>query len=234
MRRVARRFSVIVCIGMVLLLGTTFRPAEAAAATQCSRSNSCLVTTSTTEHVSLGHVDLPPTDAYQTRVTGILFVFDRRTGLSSTYFTYDAAFSVPPDSAEVTAAFVAATSSVSSTLTGYAQAAGAVVQSASYSLPLLLGSNVSTNTVHRLQTARTQTVTITETEGPATIFIGRDKSQSFFVPAGYVDQNTNTDTTITHTSVTQIVTTHFAWYVIYARAILSSPPPPPCEFPPFC
>ena len=134
-------------------------------------------TTSTTHHTTYTRVDLPDVQAYQTTVLAYLH---GTGGGASLVFQQTVPTSIGSPGGQ------GAVAQAASAL----QAAGA----GSIPGPALVASATSAHTdflgnqVNHID----QTVTTTQTFGPATILIGDDQSQTFFVAAGTENFNTNT------------------------------------------
>lgn len=166
----ARRAAPLVVVGLWGVLGLAGGTAGAAVGTGATTT----FTTSTSSHSTFTRVDLAPVQANQTRVTAVLggvIVFDETVG--------DA-----PGSGAVLALEEEATSKL--------QAAGA----GAISGPTLVESHQVADTAYLGDqvTGTPQTTTTTSAIGPQTILVGEEGSQSFFVPAGTVNFNTNTHT----------------------------------------
>jgi hypothetical protein len=141
-------------------------------------------TTSSTQSTTVTRVDLPTVQNYSTRVVGL------SSDQFGTAVVFDQTVLHAPTSQEVSNLFNQARDAIRSHNPG-----------ATISNPTLVDSNQTSQTrlVSEQQNVVT-TITTVETRGPATIMIGPNLSQSFFVVAGTLNKNTNTDT---HTFITQ-------------------------------
>ena len=154
-------------------------------------------TVSTSNHTTTNHVDLPPRDAFVTRVVGVApngqTVFDQSTPNA-------------PSSPQAQALFAAARTAV-------AAAPGTVAETG----PTLIGSSDSSNTAHVADVLNFQSFSFTATTqvGPGVTLIGDDQSELYFLPPGCTNRDDGSvtlnfvdsqfQTTVTHASEFEIV-----------------------------
>jgi hypothetical protein len=192
------RLAAVIAAVIAPLASGALVPAEAA-----TRAGSTSYTTSTSFHVTFIRQVEPTIDQYQTRIIGQLNVS------GGVVTMYDQTFAARFDSAEVNAGVQQANISI---VNGPC-APGTQVWSIS---PLSrVYSHLSIGTVYRGSFHIIQTVTVTHTVGPASIFIGLNQSQTLFVPEGSDNYNTNTNETLAITEVRQTVFAHSETYVLF-------------------
>ena len=135
-------------------------------------------TTSTTNHATNARLDLPAATVYHTRVIGVL--------ASGAPVLFDMTTDHAPNSAEVNALFTQANQQLRN--------AGAVKLSTP---ALTASSNITGPKLHVgdqtvvFPSGVNDTWTTSYTVGPTTIVVGENQSQSFFIPIGASDVNTN-------------------------------------------
>jgi hypothetical protein len=163
-------------------------------------------TTSTTHHDTHTRVDLTPVDAYETRVVaeaGGAVVFER-------------AFGAAPGAPAVVAAVGEARSAL--VAGGACSISGPVEEGA--------GSAAADAQVDEEFDHEETSVTTTTTFGPATILIGEDQSQVFFVAPGTTNVNVNTHTESFYDQLFQNTVTQEVTYRL-TGAPCGVPPPDP-------
>jgi hypothetical protein len=174
-----------------------------------STSNTTFTTSTTTStNVTNTNINVSVTN-YETRVLGLSsFSTNVRRHEAWEYqnkVVYNNVFSSPASSNEVQAAFDEARAAIRADLSIASR--GQI----HWEGPTLIQSNSTqyTDTAPPVETSRTstQTISTTETIGPATILIGDNQSQTFFVAAGSVNYNTNVHTHHEVTTTTTVTTT---------------------------
>jgi hypothetical protein len=154
---------------------------------------SSTVTTSTTSHSTHTRVD-----SFSTRITG---------RLAMGTIVYDQTFPLPFSDPAVQQAVL--------------DAKAALVAAAAPQVITIVGPTLLSSTVMKTGeqvTGAQQSVTTTTTFGPATILIGEDQSQTFFVAAGTMNINTNTHTE-TFVNDLFLTTQAYGLLAVDARAI---------------
>ncbi len=153
-------------------------------------------TTSTTHHQTHTTVNGPDINTYVTRVIGML----------DSVLIFDVTVAGDADDPATLAAYADATAALQS-------AGGGPVTG-----PALTASSQSNATAQtgEVCTHEEYSVTTTTTFGPAVILIGEDQSETFFVPAGTVNVNTNTHTESFIDDIFQTTMTHSATYALSA------------------
>lgn len=169
---------------LIPLFGAQVAAADPAPAVGGGGGPTNTFTTSTTEHETHTAVTGPASESSRTRVTAAL----------DGAIIHDETVTGGPTSAAVTAALARARSALEARGIAPASVTGPATVSNSRDVQ----STQVTSVLDRIETAVTTTLTF----GPGVILIGPNQSQTFFVPAGTVNFNTNTHTEYFYNDVT--------------------------------
>lgn len=211
------------------LAGTVARVLLFGAAAWWSAAAFATTTTSTTHHDTHTRVDIADAQAYQTRVLGFVFWTD---SVFHSAFVFDQTVPNAPSSPEVDTLFNQAFAADTAALNAVTLPAGCT--NVLVEAPRLVASSddraaavpVGTQFNHS-ETSVTTTTAI----GPATILIGEDQSQTFFVAAGTVNVNTNTHTENFIDDLFQATATHNRTYQVDGTFACASAAPAPALSP---
>lgn len=203
----------------VALCGVLTTSAQAAVGGGGGPTNTA--TTSTTRHDTHTRVDIADAHTYQTRVLG--YIYDNQ---GHTAWVYNAATPAGPSPAgqnEINSLFEGARDAIRAAAHDEDIMPGRCA-ALNIGNPTFLGSSESRSAAVKVgeQFDRAETsVTTTTTFGPATILIGENQSQSFFVAAGSVNINTNTHTENFINDLYQATVNHEDTYQIIGRKTVS-------------
>lgn len=206
------------CVLAVALCGVLTQGAQAAVGG--GGGSTSTFTSSTTHHDTHTRVDLANIHTYQTRVLG--YIYDN---LGNDAWVFDKTTGDPPNAPgnnEVNTLFNQAEAAIRAAAHNQHVMPGRCASLTIHD-PALTASSSSSSTVKvGEQLTRTETsVTTSTTFGPATILIGEDQSQTFFVAAGTVNFNTNTHTENFINDLYQTTINHRATYTVVGEKVVS-------------